>query len=305
MMKDPNYWKNYLPDEIKEKAIALFDKGKQKTTFKSRGLDLTLYYFIVDKKATNIVGVNGTGNYAMIAAGVGYYLVEKGFNVFMFDFQGHGDSEGQRGDFTIPLLVENCKDVVSFISKNYNKRIGVIGGSLGGFVTFYLGLSNGVKSIVCQNPGILSEKRFCNEVIKNRKRTIKILIPFIKRFSKIFPKFKINIDTYINPKGFLEREEDLKIYMNDPDIVKEFTLRSIISQISTPPPKPLEKLKIPTMFLVPTKDRLMSVSYVKDLYNNLPNIKKRFVKINGYHDYLIFHPKEAAKVICDWFDETL
>ncbi len=302
-MKDPTYWKNYVrgkdPEEIEKKIKKIKIKSR-------RGLNLNVTYFEKDKNAPSILGVNGIGCYSMLLAELGYCIYLRGYNVFGFDFQGHGDSEGERGDFTIPLLVENSKDVVNFISKNFNDRIGVIGGSLGGFVTFYLGLANSkVKSIVCQDPGILSEKRFEKEVIRHRKRTAKIILFLAKRFVKFFPKLKIDITTYIDSKGYIEKEEDLKIYMNDPNIVKKFTLRSVISQISTPPPKPINTLKVPTMFLVPTRDKLMSISYVRDLFNKLPNIKKRFAKINGYHDYLIFHPKEAAKVICDWFDKTL
>jgi len=93
--------------------------------------------------------------------------------------------------------------------------------------------------------------------------------------------------------------------MKDPDIVKQYTLRAVMSQISTPPPSPIEELETPTMFLVPTRDALMSVSYVRDLYDRLPSIKKRFVEVDGGHYWMSSHPREAAKVICDWFDETL
>ena len=66
-----------------------------------------------------------------------------------------------------------------------------------------------------------------------------------------------------------------------------------------------EDMRIPTMFLVPTRDKLMSVSYVRDLYDRLPPIKKKFVEVNGGHWWMLSHSKEAAQVICDWFDETL
>jgi hypothetical protein len=49
----------------------------------------------------------------------------------------------------------------------------------------------------------------------------------------------------------------------------------------------------------------MSISYVRDLYDRLPPIKKKFVEVDGGHYWLVSHPVEAAKVFCDWFDETL
>ena len=93
--------------------------------------------------------------------------------------------------------------------------------------------------------------------------------------------------------------------MKDPDIIKRYTLRAVLSQISTPPPNPIKELKIPIMLLVPARDKLLSVSYMKDLYNRLSSAKKKFVKIDGGHEWIISYPKKAAKIICDWFNETL
>jgi urate oxidase len=47
------------------------------------------------------------------------------------------------------------------------------------------------------------------------------------------------------------------------------------------------------------------VEYLKDLYHRLPNVKKRFVEVDGSVYWMLSHPKDAANVICEWFDETL
>jgi len=47
------------------------------------------------------------------------------------------------------------------------------------------------------------------------------------------------------------------------------------------------------------------VAYLKDLYNHLPNVKKRLVEVDGSVYWMLSHPQEAADVICEWFDETL
>lgn len=300
-MKDPNYWKNYLYETDAEEI----ERNLGRTTFKSRGLNLSLKYFEKDRNAPNILFISGTGGYSLFGADMMYEMHSRDYNVFGVDFQGHGDSEGKRGDFTIDGLVENCSDAARYISTNFNDRIGAIGPSLGGFITLYLGLAHGpVKSIFCQNPGILTERKFQDEVTQKAKR----ILPLAKLLAKLFPKVKIPTTLYVDWKGFPETEgerETLEKYMNDPDVVKWYTLRAAMSQILTPPPNPIEELKIPTMFLVPTRDKLMSVSYVRDLYDRLPPIKKEFVKVDGGHFWMISHSKEVAKVICDWFDETL
>lgn len=46
------------------------------------------------------------------------------------------------------------------------------------------------------------------------------------------------------------------------------------------PPNPVDDLKIPTMFLVPTRG-WADPSYARDLYDRLPDIKKKFVEVYG------------------------
>ena len=300
-MKDPNYWKNY----VYETDVEEIERNLRQATFKSRGLNLSLKYFEKDRNAPNILWITGTGCHSLYIVELEYHMHLRSYNVFGIDFQGHGDSEGKRGDFTVDELVENCNDAAKYISSNFNERIGAIGGSLGGIITFYLGLAHGpVKSIICQYPAILTEKKFQGETAKKAKK----IIPLGKLLAKLFPKLKIPTALYVDWKGLPETEREKKNsekYMRDPDIVKWYTVRAAMSQISTPPPNPIEELKIPTMFLVPSRDKALPISYVRDLYDRLPPIKKKFAEIDGAHYWIVSHPREGAKVICDWFDETL
>lgn len=299
-MKSGDYWKNYIyetdPEEI--------ERHVRRATFKSRGRNLSLKYFERSPDAPNILWVVGTGCYALYLAELGYHMHLRGYNTFGVDFQGHGDSEGRRGDFTVAELVENCSDAASYISSGFNSRIGATGVSLGGLVTFYLGLTHGsIRSISCLNSGILTERRFREEVTKLRK-----VPPLAGLLAKLFPRMTVPTERCVDFWGLAETERERKhveTYMKDPDIVKRYTLRAALSQISTPPPNPLGELRTPTMFLVPLRDLLMSVSYVRYLCDRLPLVKKSFVEVNGGHYWVSSHPREAAKVICDWFDETL
>jgi hypothetical protein len=96
-------------------------------------------------------------------------------------------------------------------------------------------------------------------------------------------------------------------YLNDPDFDKWFPLSAIMSLLLTPPPQPLTALQIPTMFLVSLRGfgGKAFVEYVKDVYKRLPDGKKRFVEVDGSVYWMLSHPKQAADVIGEWFDETL
>jgi len=92
-------------------------------------------------------------------------------------------------------------------------------------------------------------------------------------------------------------------YLNDPDFDKWYPLSAIMSLISTPPPNPVAELKTPTMFLLNLKGP--TPSYIRNMYNRLPPIKKRMVEIDGSVYWMLSHPRKEAKIVCGWFNETL
>ena len=96
IMKDQNYWKNYVYETDTEEI----ERNIRRTTFKSRGLNLSLKYFEKDKNAPNILWITGAGCHSLYIVELEYHMHLRGYNVFGVDFQGHGDSEGKRGDFT-------------------------------------------------------------------------------------------------------------------------------------------------------------------------------------------------------------
>jgi len=111
------------------------------------------------------------------------------------------------------------------------------------------------------------------------------ILPLLKILVKVFPKMKIPLSLYLSWKESIDTKEEnrhLEVYLvekyaKDPDFDRWYTLSAILSLISTPPPNLLTELKIPTMFLVPVRG--FTPSYVKDLYNRLPSIKKGLSKL--------------------------
>jgi beta-phosphoglucomutase len=222
-MKTRDYWKNYL---CETDAVEI-ERNLRQTTFKSRNLSLSLKYFEKSKYAPNILWVVGTGCYSLYLAELGYHMYLRGFNTFGIDFQGHGDSEGERGDFTLSELVRNCIDATAYISNKYKERVGAVGVSMGGFVTFYLGLSySAVKSISCLNPGIVTEKAFKDEVTRLRKAP-----PLAGVVARLFPGKMIPTERCVDFMGLAGTEGEKRhvvTYLNDPTVVRSYTLRAVI-----------------------------------------------------------------------------
>ena len=68
--------------------------------------------------------------------------LENVFDVYQFDFTGHGKEPAYEGKFSIELFREN---VLSFITKKKIESVNIFGYSMGGFVALYLALQHPEK----------------------------------------------------------------------------------------------------------------------------------------------------------------
>ncbi len=205
-------------------------------------------------------------------------------------------------------------------------RIGVFAEGLGGFVVFYLALTQSpMKSVVLENaPAILNDDTF-QEAIRHGKGTEplirsvgkrgrKIGLPVAKLLLRMFPSAQLPISAIISWRGLIDTKEGnrevetrlVEAYLHDPDFDRWYPLSAIIS-MQAPPPHPLNSTTDPYHVHGCSKRNWGSafVEYLKDVYQRLPNVKKRLVEVDGSVYWMLSHPKEAADVICAWFDETL
>lgn len=303
-MKNRSYWKGHY---VLENNMDEIERNIKLASFASDTKSFELVCFEKSKNVPNILISQGSGGHSYVFAELGYEMHLKGYNVFIMPKQG---------GYTINELMDRHGDAIKHISNHFNDRIGVFSEGLGGFVSFYLALAHSpMRSIVCQNsPGILTEERFREVVMggKGAAKRRKTFLPLLKILVKLIPRMKLPISLYLDWKELIDAKEEnrnlekhlVEGYMNDPDFDKWYPLSAIMSLISTPPPSPLTELKVPTMFLVPTRG-WTDPSYVKDLYDRLPPVRKKLVEVDGSVYWMLSHPKDAANIVCEWFDQTL
>ena len=71
-----------------------------------------------------------------------------------------------------------------------------------------------------------------------------------------------------------------------------------MSLVTTPPPGRLEQLTTPTMFIVASEGP--TPIYIADLYEQLPDIPRRLVRVEGSVYWMLSHPHDAASLVSDW-----
>src|SRR6266571_4170166 len=136
-----SYWKQYYVLETDADEI---ERNVQRTTFPSCGKQFELIYFEEGKNAPTILISQGSGGHAYVFAELGYHMHLRGYNVFIMP---------KHGGVTIGELMSRHKDALEHIATHWNERIGVFAEGLGGFVVFYLALT--------QSPMKSIEKLFC------------------------------------------------------------------------------------------------------------------------------------------------
>ncbi len=301
-MINKDYWKKYVIESNSDEI----EKSISHSTFISGLKQFDLVCFQKSKEAPNILISPGSGGHSYVFAELGYRMHLRGYNVFIMP---------KHGGVTIDELLPRHKEALIHIAKNYNKRIGVFAEGLGGYACFYLSLTDSpMKSAVYQNaPVIMNEKKFQTAwksghgAAKRRK----MLFPIVKLLFKISPKIRVPIRLYLDFKEMVDTKKGnreiegplIENFLGDPDFDKHYPLSAIMSLVNTPPPNELLELKVPTMFIIPRRG--FFPSYEVDLFNRLPNIEKNILEVDGGVFWMISHPKEAAEVICKWFDETI
>jgi hypothetical protein len=221
----------------------------------------------------------------------------------------------KQGGCTIPQLVERHLDAVRAIRARFGDRIGAFGEGLGGFVVFYLGLAGApVQSIACQNsPAILDEPAFREAVTHGGPQAAlrKALIPGLTLLAKVAPKIPVPIRLYLDFRKMVDSKEEsrrieaplIERYARDPDFDRSYPLAAALSLLTTPPPRPLSEMTIPTMFVVALRG--FAPAYTRDLFARLPQKKKKLIEVDGSVFWVVSHAKEEASLLCDWFDTTL
>jgi hypothetical protein len=298
-----NSWKrDYVlrssPHEIQDRLST--------TQFATGGRTWELLCFLESPEARNVLLSPGSAGHAYVFAELAYLIHRHGHNVFVMPRQG-----------STPLaeLVERHIAAARHIAKDHAGAIGLYGEGLGGYAAFYVALAHGpVQSLVCENsPGILTERDFHVAILAGggAARRRRWLLPALKLLSLVAPWLPVPIPLYLDFAEMIDSEEPahsieariIQAYRHDPDFDKWYSLDAVLSLLSTPPPRPLAQLEIPTMFLL--AKRGITPEYLRSLYARLPVTKKRLLEVEGSVFWMVSHPVEAALALHTWFDETL
>lgn len=269
----------------------------------SDGLKLHVDVYEYDPEAPTIVFIPGTAIYALCYGELLHKLGESGFNIVGFDPRGHGQSEGARGDYTIPELMTDTQNVITYAIKRFNKEVSVMGSSQGGIVAFYLAAKDKrIKSVICQCLADMSSTE--TEELARWPWLIKSFKAFASRFGNFIPNIQMPVESYIDLSRIpLRYFGSIRNFVNsDPLCLRTVSMRALKSLAFEPVPKPIEEIRVPVMILLGTADSIFTVPYTQKIYERLQCQKELVLFPGKSHAMLTEDIHEVTSVVSGWME---
>lgn len=208
------------------------------------------------------------------------FLCKKGYLVLIFDFNGHGESQGNFADLTFTQCIDDIKSAVEFArSSGYsNDKIGIAGTSMGGHVTNAYASKYPVDAIApVAAPFNLED----TAVFGDKKK--------MREWKQIGIRyFDVNVGS-----GISEAKKALKL--NFYEDRKNYNMKKFVPRI-----------KCPMLIIHGDKDEVVPLAHAK-LYYKLVNKPKKLVIIKGA-GHLFINKNDIKKILTElnkWFDRYL
>jgi len=270
----------------------------------SDGLKLHLDIIEVDKAKPTVVFIPGTSVYAMIYGEFMAALADKGYNIVGFDPRGHGRSEGVRGNYTIPELVDDTRAAIGYARDRFGDPIAVAGSSQGGIVAFYVAATDEkLAGVICHNLADLGDPESLK--LTRSPKLFRVLKALLLVFAAILPMMKIPVDLYLDidaeeVKGFDSGRELLEKL---PLVVPFIRLRAMASLASEKLPRPVEQITTPVQILHAGRDNIFPQSYIEYIYNKLTCKKSLKAYPDLPHLLMTDYIEDILPDVIEWLEE--
>lgn len=245
-------------------------------------------------------------------------LIENGMAVFRFDERGIAKSEGIYSE-----LVSDLSNDLSFAFKELkrkygNKKIGIIGHSLGGMAAL-MAIPNNIQpnfTVLIEVPVKKNGAFVINQIKMDYENSLPEIIRKGKTRNEIINFLKGYIEVINNnPKSF---ETELKKYIKEKKFNRKFIALSkdevFVEMATADLEEVLKKSSIPTLYLIGTKDKIINHSEEIALINSFQNQKIEVHIFEGLNHWLTDRngvvgsslyemDKEPLSLIINWLTE--
>ena len=193
-------------------------------------------------------------------------LAGRGWNVVALDVRGHGRSSGRRGDFTMPMLLDDFRAVIAYATERFGGPVAFMGSSLGGYYSLVAtnaldGIAVGVSHWIF-DPGTTVTKKDA------RMKPIALLL------NKVAPTLRMGTRGVANWDAVNESAELRERMYGDPLMTWKYTVRALAGGMTYSPRRPLTDLRVPTLVVIGEEDQMTPTAYTRKAFDDLVGDKQ-------------------------------
>ncbi len=303
--KDETLWESCVneinPQEVREVV------QEEYMDFHGVPIHLDIYAKGIPPSAPTLIWCPGTSAYSRLYQEFLLRMWKHGYRVVGVDQIGHGKSGGERGHFTMQLLIEVMQAAITY-AQHELKVTGkfVVGGSsLGGFIAFYTGEMDRerVAATICHNIKY-------GMALMDPSRKERFQLGFLAFMVKIAPKARMDVWTYINPNNLIDPSLEkskrlLDIMLKDPTLSSKYSLTAIQSQFKWHPPARLEDFKTPCFLLLGSEDAILPLPFQKRIFDAVGAPKEMGLIEGGSHMIIFEQAEKCVSLVDAWLKKIL
>jgi alpha-beta hydrolase superfamily lysophospholipase len=265
-----------------------------------RGLRVHLEVHLVGDALPTFVLVPGLGDHVRRHLPLAAALAEHGHNVIGVDRQGHGLSEGARGDAPLEADLGVLELAIRRARELSTGPVVLLGDSLGGIMTWYLLTREpDIDAAVCHciaHPDVQHDPSF------------RVKAPLTRAVARVAPRLPVPVGQVadydhvaIDPETKRQFDERL-----DPLFSFTVTARAAASYLSFRPQIPWEAVQTPVLVLIGGEDRMVTPAFTREAFERAtPPIAELRVIAGAGHQLFLDDLGQVLPALLEWSASTL
>ena len=212
------------------------------------------------------------------------------YTVLLFEYRGHGNSDGRRGHVTEARILRDIRVAMDYLAQKVS-HVGVIGYSTGGaFALKYATLDPRVELLIAISPVVRFKDTFPPEkkilgLFSRKKKPTEFVDNWIS-YKMLFAK-----------KDILSKAQKIRFLLRKTTVAtRELFSRFSVLELAS-------NIVIPTLIIAGKEDRISPIKSQKQLYERIGTQDKKLVVINGCGHSLILECPDAMEHIIEWIKE--
>ena len=265
-----------------------------------KGLQIHLEVQPARTGAATFVIVPGLGDHARRQLPLAAALADHGYGAIAVDRQGHGLSEGRRGDAPLRADFDVVELAIGYARVRSQGPVVLLGDSLGGIMAWYLLTSEpDVDAAVCHcigHPDVHPDPSY------------RYKQPLLRVLGTVLPQLPVSV-RQIADYDHVALDPETKRYFDDEvDELFNFKVsaRSAASYIGFRPRVSWERLRVPTLVMIGSEDRMVTPEFTASAYEREHPPASEYVSVGGAgHQLFLDDLGLSLPPLLDWVARVL